>query len=62
MAVARVAGRVVQGGHDIPEQVIRRRFRAGLKNMNELYKPIVDAWILYDNTESKLNLLDWGEK
>lgn len=62
MAVARVAGRVIQGGHDIPEQVIRRRFRAGLKNLDELYKPVVDAWMFYDNSEGKLKILAWGEK
>ena len=62
MAVARVAGRVIQGGHDIPEQVIRRRFRAGMENFDGLYKPLVDAWIFYDNTGSRLNVLAWGEK
>ncbi len=50
LAVARVAGRVAQGGHDIPEVVIRRRFHAGISNFHALYKPLVDDWRLYDNS------------
>ena len=48
-AIRRVALRVSQGGHHIPEDVIRRRFRAGLANLRERYGPIVDGWVLYDN-------------
>ena len=35
MAIARVARRVLQGGHDVPETVIRRRFEAGLRNFEQ---------------------------
>ena len=49
-AIRRVALRVSQGGHHIPEDVIRRRFRAGLANLQERYGPIVDGWVLYDNS------------
>jgi len=52
MAVARVSGRVAQGGHAIPEAVVRRRFDAGLRNFKHLYKPVVDAWVHYDNSGS----------
>jgi predicted ABC-type ATPase len=62
VAVARVAARVAQGGHNVPEEIIRRRFNAGLKNFDTLYKPQVDAWMLYDNSESKPKILAWGEK
>ena len=48
-AVDRVRHRVAQGGHNIPEDVIRRRFEAGLANLRERYGPIVDGWVLYDN-------------
>ena len=48
-AVARVQRRVEQGGHNIPEDVIRRRFDAGLKNFWGAYAARVDQWILYDN-------------
>jgi len=49
IAVERVRERVRQGGHDVPEQVIRRRYEAGWKNFNRIYKPLVDHWFLYDN-------------
>lgn len=58
MAVARVAGRVAQGGHHIPEPVIRRRFEAGLRNFHQRYKPIVNAWTLYDNSGDLPLLID----
>ena len=61
-AVARVAQRVKQGGHDIPEAVIRRRFETGLENFNRYYAPAVDAWALYDNSCEFPLLLDWSEK
>ena len=62
VAIARVAARVSQGGHNIPENIIRRRFDAGLKNFDTMYKQQVDAWMLYDNSESKPRILAWGEK
>jgi len=60
-AVARVAQRVRQGGHHIPEDVIRRRFEAGFNNFDRLYKTAVDAWALYDNSSEEPQLLDWSE-
>ena len=62
LAVARVAERVRQGGHDIPEPVIRRRFAAGRKNFENHYRAAVDAWALYDNSGDEPMLLEWGEK
>ena len=61
-AIARVAQRVRQGGHDIPEVTIRRRFAAGRENFERLYAPLVDAWALYDNAGIAPVLLDWSEK
>ena len=60
-AVARVAQRVKQGGHHIPEAVIRRRFAAGLDNLSRHYAPAVDAWALYDNSGEEPMLLNWSE-
>ena len=60
-AMARVAERVRQGGHDIPEAVIRRRFAAGLRNLERAYKPAVDAWARYDSVGESPALLEWGE-
>ena len=60
-AIARVAERVRQGGHDIPEAVIRRRFAAGLRNLENAYKSEVDSWAKYDNVGERPTLLEWGE-
>ncbi len=61
-AHARVRQRVLQGGHNIPADVIARRFETGYWNFENLYKPVVDAWALYDNSGMKPVLLSWGEK
>jgi len=61
-AIERVAQRVRQGGHDIPEAIIRRRFVSGLLNFEQLYAPKVDVWALYDNTGVRPLLLDWSER
>ena len=58
MAVARVQARVVAGGHDIPETMIRRRFEAGLTNFHTLYKPLANEWILYDNSDVVLRVIE----
>lgn len=62
IAIARVVARVAQGGHNVPEDIIRRRFSAGLRNFENIYKNIVDVWIVYDNSGSIPKLLDWREK
>lgn len=56
MAVHRVARRVSQGGHNVPEHVIRRRYDAGLRNYHTLYKPLVDAWVLFDNGSDRFTV------
>ena len=61
IAIARVAERVIQGGHGIPESVIRRRYESGKRNFEERYKWCVDAWALYDNTGAEPFLVEWGE-
>jgi predicted ABC-type ATPase len=50
LAARRVRARVAQGGHDIPEDVIRRRFAAGIRLFESTYKKLVDRWVLYDNS------------
>ena len=62
LAIARVRERVRQGGHDIPDQVIRRRFEAGWRNFNFVYRRLVDHWFLYDNSERIPVLLEKGTK
>ena len=46
----------------MPEEVIRRRFDAGLRNFEQLYKPLVDEWVLYDNSGEEPICLDEGYK
>ena len=60
MAVERVSNRVSEGGHHIPEDVIRRRFEAGLRNFHDKYKDLVDSWVLYDNSSHTRIVLDRG--
>jgi predicted ABC-type ATPase len=61
VALARVAGRVRQGGHSVPEAVVRRRFAAGRENFDRIYKGLVDEWRLYDNSGPRPVLVDQGE-
>ena len=62
IAVQRVAERVRQGGHDIPEATIRRRFDAGKRMFFDVYQPLVDQWVLYDNAGDEPVLTDWSDK
>lgn len=62
MAVQRVAERVRQGGHDIPEATIRRRFDSGARLFPDVYQPLVDRWVLYDNSGDEPLLMDWSGK
>ena len=61
MAIARVAERVKQGGHNIPEAVIRRRYAAGRQNFEAHYRDAVDAWACYDNSGDEPIMIEWGE-
>ena len=49
-AAERVAQRVREGGHNIPRDVIFRRYYAGIKNLFDIYMPIVDSWMIIDNS------------
>ena len=59
-AIKRVAQRVMEGGHDVPEAVIRRRFHAGWQNFERVYRDLVDEWALYDNSGDAPKLLAEG--
>ena len=52
--------RVAQGGHAIPEAVIRRRFETGWRHFSRLYRPLLDAWQVYDNAGDEAILLEEG--
>lgn len=52
LAMRRVAERVSKGGHDIPEEIIRRRYTAGINNLFKLFMPAVDYWAIFDNSQA----------
>jgi len=54
LAVQRVADRVRMGGHFIPEKDIRRRYKRGIANFWNLYKALIDEWIIFDNSGERL--------
>jgi predicted ABC-type ATPase len=60
LAKERVRSRVQLGGHDIPSDVIVRRYYAGLRNLFNLYIPIVDYWMIFNNSESPAKLIAEG--
>lgn len=62
LALERVAGRVAQGGHNVPEPVVRRRFVQGWRNFNEVYRQLVDSWRVYDNSGEMPDLIEMGER
>ncbi|OLE06443.1 MAG: hypothetical protein AUI36_42265 [Cyanobacteria bacterium 13_1_40CM_2_61_4] len=49
MALSRVRERVQGGGHSVPEETVRRRYRSGLKGFFQIYRPLATAWRFYDN-------------
>lgn len=59
-AIARVAMRVRQGGHFVPDDTVRRRFLAGLHNFQTIYRQRVDFWQWHDNSGDVPRLLDEG--
>jgi predicted ABC-type ATPase len=62
LAVERVRIRVKEGGHHIPEETIRRRYDLGIKNMFNLYIPIVDFWMFIDNSKTPFEILAEGQE
>ena len=60
LAIERVAVRVAQGGHDVQTEVIRRRFKQGWRNFQNIYRELVDSWQLYDNSGEHAELIEEG--
>lgn len=56
MAINRVAKRVKEGGHNIPTETIIRRYWLGLQNFFEIFMPIVDLWIFYENVDDPIKI------
>ncbi|OGW85539.1 MAG: Zeta toxin family protein [Omnitrophica bacterium RIFCSPLOWO2_01_FULL_45_10] len=53
LAIARIKDRIAEGGHDVPAEDVRRRFIRGVYNFFNLYEPLVDSWMLFDNSKAK---------
>lgn len=50
LAIERVATRVSEGGHNIPQDIIRRRYLKGIKNLFQIFIPLCDFWSIHDNS------------
>jgi predicted ABC-type ATPase len=57
LAIERVRGRVLQGGHHIETDIIRRRYKRGISNLLNIYIPLVDELLVFDNSDAKLELI-----
>jgi predicted ABC-type ATPase len=62
LAIKRVEDRVRSGGHDVPRDVIRRRYKAGIRNLFSLYTPISDYWMVVNNSENPFNIVVEGKR
>lgn len=64
LAFERVATRVREGGHNIPQEIVRRRYANGLRNLTQLYTPICDFWTIYDNSyaDQQIKIIASGQK
>ena len=62
LAIKRVQERVKAGGHNIPQDVIRRRYKAGKRNLFTLYTPVTDFWMVIDNSVNPFQLIVEGKK
>ena len=60
VAVARVTDRVRLGGHAVPEETVRRRYRSGVRNFFSIYQPLTTTWRMYDNSTDALRLVASG--
>jgi len=57
IALERIADRVRRGGHNVPEDVVRRRFNRSLPNLFRLYRPLLDSWTVFDNSTAAPNMV-----
>jgi predicted ABC-type ATPase len=61
LAVERIKLRVRNGGHHIPEAIVRRRFRRSLPNFLRIYKPLADSWTIFDNSVDTPKMIAFAE-
>lgn len=53
LAIQRIKDRVKDGGHDVPAEDVKRRFFRGINNFFKIYEPILDSWMMFDNSKAK---------
>jgi predicted ABC-type ATPase len=61
IALERIAARVRMGGHNVPEDIVRRRYQKGLSNFSELYRQLTDFWAIYDDSTDTPYLIAYKE-
>ena len=61
-ALERVAERVRKGGHNIPKDIVIRRFYEGIDNLFNIYMPLLDSWLLVDNSVTPRSIIATGGK
>ena len=57
LAIERVHGRVLQGGHFIEDEVVARRYKRGISNLINIYIPLIDELLVFDNSATPLELI-----
>lgn len=62
LAIERIKERVKKGGHHIPDEVVRRRYKRGLLNLTKKFIPLSDYWLIIDNTQTTPALIAEGNK
>lgn len=60
LAISRIRSRVRQGGHNVPNSDLRRRFARSWRNFEHCYRPLADAWAVYDNSTRSPELIGSG--
>lgn len=61
IALERIADRVRRGGHNVPEKTVRRRFNRGLSNLFNIYRPLLDFWVIFDNSKDDPAMIAYEE-
>jgi predicted ABC-type ATPase len=61
MAIQRVAARVKNGGHNIPTEIIERRYIRGIKNLFEIYIALCDEWMVFDSSNNNIQMISTGK-
>ena len=60
MAIKRVAARVKNGGHNIPKEIIIRRYSRGIQNLFKIYIPLCNEWMLFDSSKNEIQMIAKG--